>query len=232
MKFFNDEITDSVKTTLKKRMNSSIYGTFVIYWVIFHWNLFFTIFFVSEDKIWNSMSLFKNDYIVKTFFDYHSVWFYLEWVLPIIFTLLTIWVFPRYIVIPAFKKEEEDETEKTIFKLEQERMVVQAKTQLETEKLKETAAIAKKVEEEQKIVDADPTIIWDRDYNNFESGGYFKNYLYFLNNLYAGNKYLSDFIPSDVSYFDALGLLEIGGGQINGLTPKGKHFALKSRSKI
>ena len=125
-KILDNEIYSSWKDTMKKRASSSLYGTFVLYWLIFHWNFVYTLFFVSEDIIWNSMNLFKNDYLVKIFFNYTEVSFYLFWVLPIIFTWLTIWIFPEYIVIPAFKKEEENETRKSIIKLEEQKKIIKS----------------------------------------------------------------------------------------------------------
>jgi hypothetical protein len=226
-KTLNNELVDSLKDNLRKRMDSSIYGTFIVYWLIFHWNFVYTMFFISEDKIWNSMGLFKNDYLVKTFFNYHTVFFYIYWILPFALTYLTIWVFPKLIVIPAFKRESEDETEKKIFKINQEKKISSAQISLETEKTKEIKAVAKKVEEEKKIEKVDPKISWDRDYEEFKQSGYSPAFSGFLNQFYSGQKYLYEFSPQNISYFDALQLLELDGNEITSITAKGKHFALK-----
>ena len=74
-KILDNEIVNSLKDTLNKRINSSVYGTFSLYWLVFHWNFIFTIFFVSEDKIWESTHLLKNDYLLKVFFNYYDLIF-------------------------------------------------------------------------------------------------------------------------------------------------------------
>src|SRR3989344_2658128 len=165
-KVINSEITDSFKNSIKKRLTSSVYGTFIIYWLIFHWNFIFTIFFVSEDKIWDSMGLLKNDYLIKNFFDYSNLSFYSLWIIPIILTYLTIWIFPKYVIIPAFKKEEEYETEKILFRLSEQRKIEAAKVGVERETVKKVTAVAEKVLQEKKIKSNDPTIGWQEELKN------------------------------------------------------------------
>jgi hypothetical protein len=112
-----NEFKQSVNKAINKRLTTPIYGTFFIYWVIFHWNFVYTTFFVSEDKIWQSTGLLKNIYLEQYYFNYHNFDFFILWILPVILTWLTIWFFPKYVLISAFKKDEEYETEKIIFRI-------------------------------------------------------------------------------------------------------------------
>lgn len=238
-KIINNEILDSCKSTLKKRIDSSVYGTYVIYWLVFHWDFIFTIFFVSEDKIWDSMNLFKNDYLVKTFFNYHQASFYVFWIIPAILTFLTIWVMPKYIIIPAFKKEEENETEKMIFKLREQKKIESALTELENEKTKKFTAVVKKVEEQQKVKEVDPTISWDDDYLRFKKLTFAYKFQKIIESYYRKQGDIVDYdqygnnvtfeIPEDIlAYSHSNDLVEIDhkSNKIN-MTAKGRYFINK-----
>ena len=97
----NNEIVDSVKEASKKRLVTPLYGVFTLSWMVFHWELIYAALFVDQDKIWQATGLLKNQYLHTTFFNIHSWSFYMLWLLPIVLTYLIIWIFPKWISIPA-----------------------------------------------------------------------------------------------------------------------------------
>ncbi|MFA7252604.1 MAG: hypothetical protein WC027_02000 [Candidatus Paceibacterota bacterium] len=230
-KILDNEITNSVKNEVKKRLSSSIYGTFVIFWLVCHWRFVLTIFFVSEDLILKQTGLLKNDYLLFNYFDVGSLYFWSSWSLPFLFTYAAIWMLPKYVLIPAFKKEAQDQTIKKVFELNEEKLVIVAQTNLEKENAKQVTEVAKQVVQEKKIRDTNPKIEWDADYINFSKNGYANIFLNFLNKFYSGDRYLHYFSPNDVSYFDALGLIKIDKNSVDTLSDKGKYFALKIKDK-
>ena len=57
---FSNEAADSVKETIKERLNTSVYGWFTIFWSLFHWQFLTALFFVREEKFWESHHIFKK----------------------------------------------------------------------------------------------------------------------------------------------------------------------------
>ncbi|MEI7810766.1 MAG: hypothetical protein WCI41_04435 [bacterium] len=190
----------------------------------------FTIFFMSEDIIWNNTHLLKNDYLSQNFFQYNSFLFWLWWVLPLMLTYLTIWKFSKWIIIPAYKKELETETSKTLIRISEEKKIEVAKLELKEKKLERASIEVKQISEERKIKEADPTVLWDKDYFNFKKLGYSYKFDSFINELYSGEKrYVHQFFSKDIAYFDVLGLINVTDGEIKSLTEKGRYFALKNK---
>ncbi len=67
----NNEIIGSFRDCLKNRVTSPIYGIFLISWAVFHWELIYTAFFVSEQKIWEATGgMLKDEYLKQSFFDF------------------------------------------------------------------------------------------------------------------------------------------------------------------
>lgn len=180
----NNEIVDSVKDALKKKLSSYIYGTFIIYWLVFHWKFVYTIFFISEDIVLKTQGLLKNEYLSIMFFDYKSLYFWASWVLPFLFTYTTIWMLPKYVLLKAFEKEEEYETNKRVFKISQEKMIESARANLEQQTAKKITAVAKQVVGERKIKEADPTIGWKIDFDDFIKTSFYKNFDALIQSIY------------------------------------------------
>lgn len=236
------EIVDSIKEHLKKRLTTPVYGTFTALWVIFHWQFLVTLFFVSEEKIWSKTGLLKNEYIGQFFFvsnDWHS---YFRWIAPIVLTWLFIWVLPRWVFIPAFRKEEEDRTSKMRIRITEEQKLQQAETSLETQKVKKVEAVEKKAEIEKTIKKIDPTIGWQKEFDllktNSSDLAAIQNAIrvvyqtageYTTSNRYSDER-TTFIIPDFVSRVDTLGLVDItegSYGQKMSFTEKGKFFVRK-----
>ena len=187
-KILNNEITDSLEEIVKKRLTSPIYGVFLISWIIFHWEFIFTMFFVSEEKIWQTVGLLKNDYLSRTFFDFSDWYFYISWILPFIITWLVIWKFPKWISIPAFKKGEEDKTEKRIIEIIEQR-------KLEEESVKKLKVVTEKAYEQKEIKKLDPTVGWREEYEQFKKSVFYHKFRFILASIYKHNGRISIIDP-------------------------------------
>lgn len=211
----NNEITDSVKKNFKNRLTSPVYGTFFVWWLVFHWELVYTMFFIDEDKVWSVKQMLMNDYIRDRYF--HFDWLFIGfWAAPFVMTFITIWWFPKFILIPLFRRHERYEAEKRRIRLGEE-------TKIEEEILKKLKVVSEKVEEEKKIEEADPSINWEQEYLQFRKSDFFENFKVLINVVYSNNPYVHS-VPKDVlAYSDSIGLIDIKGGTIT-FTDKGKYF--------
>ncbi len=221
------EILNSLTETVKNRLTNSLYGTFFISWLVFHWNFVFSVLALDDDKIMQLSGLLKNEYLINRYFNIHDIDFWVSWVMPFILTYIIIWKLPKWVLLKAYNKTEIYEVEKQLIKISQSRMLEQEEAKLQEQTAKKVTAVAKQALEQKKIKDIDPTISWNSDYYKFKSLGYSLKYSEFLTKLYSGNQYLHQFNSDDISYFDVLGLIKLTQNQIEGLTDKGKHFSLK-----
>jgi|SRR3989344_2445801 len=162
------EIFNSIIKTANGRLTNSLYGTFFISWLVFHWNFVFSIFLLDDEKILQISGLLKNDYLWQKYFNLSDLYFWFSWVMPFILTYIIIWKLPKWILLDAYDKTEEYETEKKIIKITQQRKIEQEDVKLQEQTAKKVTAVAKQVIEEKKIKEADPTIGWSEDYEKFK----------------------------------------------------------------
>lgn len=234
-KIMDNEIINSLNSTLKKRLTTPIYGTFLVSWLIFHWEFIFTIFFVSEDKIWQSTGLLKNDYLIKEFFNFFGVYFYLGWILPFILTWLIIWRFPRWVSLPAFKKEEEYRLAKSRIRIAEQKKLETEEIALEQEKKKKLDVVGETVQKEKEIKKLDPSITWKEEYEIFKNIQYYSDFNFIIESVYQnngniswyrGNNNFETHIPKGIlAYSHTNELIEFGNkNESINLTAKGKFF--------
>jgi hypothetical protein len=82
-----DDLKQSITSTFTDRIQSPLYGTFIISWLIWNWKIFYLSFFISEKRIDGN----KLDYIINNLWDIHTILWY-----PLISTGILI------IIIPVF----------------------------------------------------------------------------------------------------------------------------------
>lgn len=223
-KIMGNEIINSFNNSLKKRLTTPIYGTFLASWLIFHWEFIFVIFFVSEDKIWQSTGLLKNDYLLKEFFNFSDACFYFSWILPFVLTWFIIWKFPKWIFLPAFKKEEEYRLEKSRIRIAEQKKLETEEIKLEQEKKKKLEAVGETVQKEKEIQKLDPIINWKKEYELFKNTQYYSDFNSIIESVYQSNGY-AGYIPKGVlAYSHTNELLEFGSDNRITLTAKGKFF--------
>lgn len=243
----NNEIFKSTRDNMEDKVTSPVYGVFVISWLIVHWKFVYTALFVSEEKIWEATGgMLKSDYLTETFFNFSNFEFYLFFLLPFLFTWLLIWKFPKWVSIPAFRKSQEFEVEKSKIKLQtmsdilKEQLRITELTEQKTKKEKEIK------QQEKEIKKIDPTIEWFNEFNNilpkekdvqaikegsrviYETNGRFVTN---LRNVTSGySTYISS--PS-LSRLDALGLIKMVSEKrdVMEFTEKGKFFIRELQKK-
>ena len=173
------EIIDSFRENIKNRLSNSLYGTFLISWLIFHWNFIFLVIALNEDKILHSTGFLKNEYLISRYFNLHDWHFWFSWLMPFLLTYIIIWKLPEWILLRAYSKTEEYEINKKIIKISQQRRVEQEEVKLQEQTVKKVTAVAKQVIEEKKIKDADPTKEWEQEILDFKTEGYGNRYFSF-----------------------------------------------------
>lgn len=226
-KFIDNEITNSFEEALKKRISTPIYGTFLISWLIFHWNFVFTIFFVSEEKIWQANGILKNDYLIKTFFNLSDWHFYLWWFLPFVSTWLIIWYFPSWVSLPAFKKEEEYRLEMKRIRIATERQIENEKRRLEQVNLNRLKVIGEKTQKEKEIKREDPSIGWKEEYELFKKIPAYRRFNMLIESIYQHGGSISWINDNSLlAYSHANGLVNFSDNdnRFIKLTEKGKFF--------
>ena len=158
------EMVDSITETMKNRLTNSLYGTFFVCWLIFHWNFIFSIFALDDTKILEITGLLKNDYLWKKYFHINDLYFWFSWIMPFVLTYIIIWHLPKWVLIKAFKKTEEHNTEKKIIKILQKRKIEYEDTELQKQTAERVSATVKKFVEEKKIKEVNPAVGWYEHY--------------------------------------------------------------------
>ncbi len=243
----NNEIAKSLKNSIEDKATSPVYGVFIISWLIVHWKFVYTALFVSEEKIWEATGgMLKSDYLTETFFNFFNFKFYLFFLLPFLFTWLLIWKFPESISIPAFKKSQEFEAEKSKIKLRtrlnvlEEQLRITEVTEQKTKKEKEIK------QQEKEIKKIDPTAEWLNEFKNiflkekdvqaikegnraiYETNGRI------VTNLQNATRGYSTYISSpSLSRLDALNLIKMVSEKrdVIEFTEKGKFFIRELQKK-
>ena len=233
----NSEITESFNGILKQRLTTPIYGTFLISWFVFHWEFIFTIFFVSEEKIWQATGLLKNDYLNKTFFDFTNWYFYISWLLPFIFTWLIIWKFPKWISLPAFRREEDYKIEKSRIRLSVQKKVRADEIEIEESKKKKLGIIAENMQKEKEIQKLTPEEDWGKEYEEFKKSSYYSDFNSIIESIYRqkgetswyqeNSLYKIQISKGILAYSNTNGLIKFDDNHKINLTEKGLFFVKK-----
>lgn len=198
------EIVSSITETVKNRLTNSLYGTFFVTWLVFHWNFVFSVFSLDDTKILQMTGLLKNDYLYQKYFYINNLYFWFSWIMPFILTYIIIWHFPKWVLIKAYKKTEEYKTEKIIIKISQKRKIEREDTELQKQTAKRVSATVEKFVEEKKIKEANPMVGWDEDYEKFKRLDFFYNFSKIIESYY---KRKADIVEKD--NFDEKVIFEI-----------------------
>ena len=234
LKILNNEVVDSIEDICKKRLTSPLYGVFLISWIVCHWNFIFTMFFVSEDKIWEATKMLKIDYMSKTFRNYSDWKFYLFGALPFLMTYLIIWHFPKWFSLPAYQKEEEYKTKKRKIKIKELNKLKELENTSKEKDIEKLTLEKKESQKKKEIEIIDPTINWKKEFLEFKNSIYYKDFDIILHSIYKKDGSISwynsyknyDSIPQSIlAYGHSNNLIEFGPKQgFIQLTKKGKFF--------
>mgnify|MGYP001614772465 FL=1 len=113
------------------------------------------------------------------------------WLLPIVLTYLIIWIFPKWISIPAFKKDVEYKTEKR-------RIEITAQKDLESQKIAELNVATVRIKKEKEVTKTkkeiekiDPAQKWEGEYQNFKAQPLFSKFQSIIAAIYEHNGKIS-----------------------------------------
>ena len=236
-----DDFFKSLGESIKKRAASAFLGTYTVFWGLFHWQGIYTTLFVDEKAIIDKFGLLKNEYVDKYFFGYEgwNDWlFYLGFLLPLLLTFCFIWFLPKYVLIPAFKKEREYKFNKQKIIIDHEIQIEKHRASLASASEKTLAAEEKVIQKEKAIVELDPTKAWEVEYERFNKSGLINILSQLVDSIYKHSGHIKRYydeqretwvsfgVDSDsIALAHSNGLVNISeDGQRISLTEKGRYF--------
>ncbi len=226
---FSDIIKSTIDS-LKNRLTNPIYGTFIVVWILTNWKFVYSFLFLSQTQVLEKTSLLKNNYLYLIF-SQGTYWHH--FIIPSAMTILVIWVLPKLIFIPAFKKEES-------YRIEKEKIRILLNKELEDENIENIKTLSKRIREENKLFP-----LWENNYKKFKETPIHKDFHFIVDSIYKHNGYVSRQIPFMVNnriipgrtnglfkipddilvYADSNGLINFDKQKnIIELTDKGKYF--------
>lgn len=235
------DVLDSIFHQFNNRMKTTFYGLLGSWLVLLHWEFFYTLFFVDEQKILDKTGLLKNEYLRQHFMPGGPEYWLLQavqFMLALLMTFIMIFVIPRYVLERVYKSEKDHEAAKRKIKLDAESKLVQEQAEAQkatTIKLTELETQVKKQNTVRKrIADKDPTVLWDTDYESLKKLDIYEYFDQLIVCLYQyGGRVLVSGVQRDVfhldrdllAYADANGLVEYDRkeGRVSP-TEKGKYF--------
>lgn len=246
------EVWGSIVEYFKSRMRTPVYGVFTFWWMILHWEFIYALLFVSQADILKHTGYLKNEYLKRYFTNYLDSgfwwWSAISFLIAGFMTYLMVWIIPRLVLNRAFERQQKDNAAKRKIKLKYAQEIQVEKTKLEEEKTKletqtgkKLAATARKAAQAKKIVDLDPEILWQTEYEEFKKSQLFKKFDRLITALYRhnGQTVIEDtrypvgraervqFVlnPDLLAYADTSGLINYDrSNKIISLTDKGKFF--------
>lgn len=228
---------------IQTRAVTSVYGTFIISWLLLHWLFIYTVLFVSEQLIYTQTGLLKNVYLVQTFFNLNDWYFYVSWAAPFLLTWLVIWKLPKWILIPAFEKDEEYRVEKLKTRIRLDKQVEVQEISLAVEKDKKLAVQEKRATRKKRIEEKTPEVLWDEEYKAFELSSLYPQFDLILKSVYENAGKIVDYddynqvtfqIPRELlayAHTSDLVTLDKDKEKIE-LTEKGKYFVAQYSKRL
>lgn len=160
-------VFESVLEYWKTRSKTQVFAIFSSWWVLFHFEFFYTLLFVDQDKILALKHMLKNEYIWTTFVHYHSKDFWLyQAAIALLCGLLTWFMirwFPRLILNWAYGWERQHE-------FSRQRIKLGFDEELSKFKAKMAENVKQKLESEKASEDIknELTAAWDEDFKKFK----------------------------------------------------------------
>ena len=220
------EIVDSIVEYFKSRMKTPIYGLFSFWWVVLHWEFFYTLVFVNEKDILTHTGYLKNEYLRMHFMNYSDTafwwWLLLSFLLSSFFTFLMVWLIPRLILLPAYGQQKSHEFDKRRVKISHEKELERLGTQLQ--KI-ETTQIRAAERKSRVIRSASPEVRWERDFRSLVESPLFDDFQKLIDRLYGHGGDMRNFDSDLLAYAEANDLVEFDRDDVRAIpTDKGKYF--------
>lgn len=229
------QIIDSCEKVFRQKLSNSVYGNFVFFWVAFHWEFLFSIFALDDNKILEKTGFLKNEYLISKFFDFSDWYFYFSWIMPFILTYFAIWYLQKWVIVPAFKKDEEIKTAKELIRISEEKKRQQGEKELVDVEVEKLEATERKVAIKRNMESQSPEIVWEAEYKILKNSGLYDEFNAVIECYYkwSGSLLVSNQFKlgkNMQAYIDSndLAVFRIDGGIGNApsieLTKKGKYF--------
>jgi hypothetical protein len=235
-----DKFLDSISEYYKGRVTSIFIGSLMAFWAAWHWQVFITLFFVSEDAIYKQHHLLKNEYINHYFLGVEQglIPYSLGYIVPLILTLIYIWVLPKWVFLLSYKAEIQHKTDRKIERAKEERRLDKQLNTLQMDEIKEEVSVANEVKVLEKISPARAKAqSYETDFKRFirnetnvDSLGVihstiYKHYGNIGEYTTPGGDWSRNDVSSDlIARADLNGLVNLEGGGKVSLTEKGKYF--------
>lgn len=174
---------DFLKEIFKDRVTHPFYKTYAVAWFIINWKVVYSLFFISEEYIYEKYFLLRNEYLFHEFFNISGYYFWIFIIiLPVFLTWLIIWKLPDLLFIKATRRNEKFRIDKKIARIEEEK-------RLEEDTAELISAKKENIEEAIKIdrfaLENKPEIAWDIEYIAFEKSQQFKLFSQIIKSIYT-----------------------------------------------
>lgn len=225
-----------ITNLFRGKKKSYLFGTYLLFWCIFHWQGLYVSIFVNEDKIYSKFHLLKNEYVDKYFFSMHfDSWrFYVADIAPLILAVAFLWLVPKYLLIHLYRKEQDNRAAKEMVILDVEQEIEKKKKSVATEtteKIDAQIALAEKRKDAARI---DPKILWQAELDEFKKDPAYSSFGTIISAYYDHRGKITDYTGGNnfkvssgaLILAENRGLIEldINANHLN-LTEKGKWFA-------
>jgi hypothetical protein len=164
-----NEIGNSIAEAIKKRATSVTTITYFVFWCAYHWQGIYTTLFTSEDLIYGKYNLLKNEYVNTFFFGWHGWQTLYGYILPLIWTLVFIWLLPPKFLIHAYRQEQRHKVDKRRVKYEEESKLEKAREELAVQEKKTIDAEIRTSRSSKAAAKVDPAILWEKEFKSFAS---------------------------------------------------------------
>ena len=231
-------IMNSFLEYIRQRSVSTLLVSYSVFWAVCHWEGIYASVFTGQEYIMEKYGMLKNEYVHEYFFgiNWDNPWPWLAGlVIPAILACLYVWVLPKYVFNPSYKREIGFRVDRQAMKINEERRLISVEME-KTEEMSES--IAAEIELEKSKIEAskvNPELKWRDEYREF-AGDDTTSAFAILDNLmtviYTHDGRLSDgygnrFISEDALMMcDAYGLSNFDSNSRSRiyLTDKGKYF--------
>lgn len=231
---------DSFFEYWRTRTKTQVYATFAFWWFVLHFEFFYTLLFVEQDKILALKHQLKNEYVWSYFIDYSSLQFWIIQGLLFILACLLTWffikIFPKLILNKAYSWERDNELDRQARKIEYEVALAEKKESLLDSQKRQAVS-----EKETQDIQEDINKKWRKDFELFKKDPAFGSFEDILKSIYEnrgrikktryedGSGQVLSRIPSgSLALADGLGLINVDNDKERiELTDKGRYFVSK-----
>lgn len=231
------EVVDSVFQQFNNRLRTPFYGLLTSWWVILHFEFFYTLLFVDESKIYDQTNMLKNEYLHQKFWSGGVDFWFWQGVLfsiALLLTLFMIYVLPRYVLVRIHAREQDDFFLRKRKRMQIDHQIKQEQLKLEQSETETIKALEKTVVEQsrarKKIEETDPTALWKSEYKEFGKTDLYNSFDELIELLYTENGKIPVTVNKNLlSYAEGSDLVAIERNSIDNtyrvaLTDKGKFF--------